>query len=91
MLICIDFDETYTADPKMWDSIIQIMKFSGHKVICATMRYPSEGAEVQQYLGGKVDMIYYTSRKAKMVYLSEINVCPDIWIDDKPVWLFQDG
>lgn len=91
MLICIDYDDTYTRDVYMWNSIIQVMKRNGHRVICATMRFEQEGDEVKKSIGQLVDEIHFTGRQAKMVYLSNINISPDIWIDDKPAWLFVDG
>lgn len=90
MLICIDYDDTYTADVYMWNSIIQVMQRNGHEVICCTMRYPLEGEEVNKSIG-QYCRIYFSSRKAKKTYLTEIGVKPDIWIDDRPEWLFQDG
>ncbi len=90
MLICIDFDETYTADVDMWNKIICTMKDRGHEVICCTMRYPQEGDDVEETIG-KHCKIYYSSREAKMEYLSKMNICPHIWIDDKPAWIFTDG
>ena len=90
MLICIDYDETYTADVPMWNSIIQVMQRNGHEVICCTMRYPAEGNEVAKSIGQHC-VCYFSCRRAKMEYLAEMNICPDIWIDDKPAWLFTDG
>ena len=90
MLICIDYDDTYTADVYMWRQIIQMMNRNGHTVICATMRYPEEGEEVKRELGELVDTIHFTCRRAKKTYLTELGIYPNIWIDDKPEWLFQD-
>ena len=90
MLICIDYDETYTADVYMWNMIIGVMKRNGHEVICCTMRFPEEGLEVTRSIGQHCK-VYFSSREAKMEYLSKINICPDILIDDKPIWLFKDG
>ena len=90
MLICIDFDDTYTAHPEKWDMIIGVMKRHGHEVICCTMRYPTEGECVEESIGRHCK-IYYSSRQAKMEYLNSINICPHIWIDDMPMWIFHGG
>lgn len=48
LLIALDYDKTYTADPVLWETFIAAAKHRGHSVIIATMRYPEEGAEVQR-------------------------------------------
>lgn len=91
MNISLDYDNTYTRDPVMWDTIIGIMKRCGHSVFVVTMRYPSEGAEVEKYLGHQVDRIIYTSRKGKMDYLQAQMTSIDIWIDDMPWFILNDA
>ena len=92
MLICLDFDGTYTLDPGFWDAFIALSSRSGHEVICATMRYEAtEGALVRQELDGKVSAIYFTERKAKKTFLESLGIVPDIWIDDSPSWLIFDA
>jgi hydroxymethylpyrimidine pyrophosphatase-like HAD family hydrolase len=80
MLIALDYDKTYTADPALWDDFIQSAKDRGHTVKIVTMRRPDEVIEY-----APVDVIY-TSRKAKAVVVNA-----DIWIDDSPAWIFQDS
>lgn len=80
MLIALDYDGTYTADPVLWDAFIKKAKERGHEVKIATMRFPSEpvpdvGCEV-----------VYTERKAKYGCMPA-----DIWIDDRPHFLFHNG
>jgi hypothetical protein len=91
MLICLDYDGTYTADPIFWDQFIDNAKASGHRVICTTMRYEDEGDEVKEYLESRVEAIYFTSRSAKKPWLLQRGIKPDIWIDDMPEWLVQDA
>lgn len=91
MNISLDYDNTYTRDPVMWDAIIDMMKRYGHKVYVVTMRTPDEGAEVRQYLADKAEMIIFTSRKAKQDYVSNMQVSIDIWIDDMPWFIINDA
>lgn len=92
MLIALDFDGTYTEDPKFWDEVIRAAKIHGHKIIVATMRHEKlEGDELKKIFAGRVDQIIFTSRAAKLPFLHEMDIHPDIWIDDNPVWLFQNG
>lgn len=93
MLIALDFDGTYTADPGLWDAFIENARARGHEVYCATMRNATiESKEVEDALGGKVDKIIYTNRKAKKVaFRIQCGRNPDIWIDDNPDWLYEDA
>lgn len=91
MLIALDYDKTYTADPVLWGTFIAAAKQRGHSVIIATMRYPEEGAEIEQALGSTIDSIVYTSRKAKYDELQRQGLSPSIWVDDSPHFLFHDG
>lgn len=80
MLIALDYDKTYTADPGLWDQFIKLAVDRGHEVRIATMRFPEESIE------GLSIPITYTSRKAKFGCMPA-----DIWIDDTPQYLFQDA
>jgi hypothetical protein len=79
MRIAIDYDGTYTADPKLWNVFIAHAEQAGHEVTCVTMRYPHETIEMPC-------KVVYTSRRAKAKAFDA-----DIWIDDKPHWLLQDS
>lgn len=92
MLIALDYDGTYTADPELWDAFIANAVERGHRVIIATMRYPNESAEVISNLANKVDGFVFTSRKAKKQEVRlQLKEDPDIWIDDNPDWLYEDA
>lgn len=88
----MDYDGTYTADPEMWELFVANARCRGHSVIVATMRHSDlEGDEVRKALGGLVDLIVFTERKAKKQFLRNMQIIPDIWIDDNPDWLYEDS
>lgn len=92
MLICLDYDGTYTQDPVLWDVFIASAKTAGHRVICATMRYEdTEGGEVKVALEHLVEKIYFTNRLAKVAWLNHRGIKPDVWIDDSPHWLLNNA
>ncbi len=92
MLIALDYDGTYTADPDMWDRFIADARSRGHSIVVATMRCSNkEGDEVRTTLGERVDLIVFTERKAKKQFLRNMQIIPDIWIDDNPDWLYEDA
>jgi len=87
MNIGLDFDDTYTRDPGMWDIIIPQMQARGHTVYCVTGRTPEEGRNVLVTLGKVVgeDHCYFTSRQSKKNYMYANGIRIDVWIDDNPV------
>ena len=87
MIIALDYDDTYTRDPNFWDSVIQLAQNKGHKVVCITMRYPYE---IDKEKFPDVEIIC-TNRQAKWFYIQEHNIRIDIWIDDSPYFLLNNG
>ena len=85
MNIAIDYDGTYTKDPEMWLSIIDMMKLRGHYVMCVTFRYDNECINIDKRLYDKVNAFIATGRRAKFNYLEEQKIDIDIWIDDDPL------
>lgn len=85
MLIALDYDETYTADPALWEGFISMALARGHEVVCVTMRHEHEPTDAMRI------PVIYTSRKAKVPFMTERGDFVDIWIDDRPHWLLNDG
>ena len=84
MIIALDYDRTYTRDPRLWDMFIRLCQDRGHQVVCATMRDNSEPIEP-----GLAIETFYTARTAKGRHLIMAGIEPDIWIDDDPLSIFQ--
>lgn len=82
MNLSLDFDDTYTRDPKMWQSVIKTMQESGHKVYLVTWRTPEECKELPEELTNIVDGVYPTSRKAKESYMLSQGINIHVWLDD---------
>lgn len=80
MRIALDYDNTYTLDPPLWDSFIVAAQQRGHSVQIVSMRYPHERIDAAPV------PVVYTSRKAKSGVASA-----DVWIDDSPQWIYQDA
>ena len=87
MLIALDYDKTYTADPALWDDFIQLAQDRGHTVKIVTMRYPPGFNDYpSETIENAPCKVVYTSRKAKSAVINA-----DIWIDDSPQWVYQDS
>lgn len=86
MLIALDYDRTYTADPALWNQFIQLAQLRGHRLVCITMRHPTEALPADFPLE-----TFYTGRHGKLEWAASHNLAVDIWIDDSPGWILQDS
>ena len=80
MIIALDYDGTYTADPELWDMFIFTAHQRGHQVHLVTMRHESEPVR----MGEQPARIHYTDRKAKLPYMMAQGIEVQIWVDDRP-------
>jgi hypothetical protein len=90
MLIALDYDGTYTADPSFWDRFIAAARAGGHRVFIVTMRFPFEGADLDR-LRSKVDRVVFTCREAKGRHLFRLGHDVDVWIDNHPHHIVQNA
>lgn len=93
MLIGLDFDLTYTADPIMWNSFIRMAQARGHTVAIVTMRCKDDTHPYLDGLSGDGIPIYYVSLgpiqpRTKVAAMAEVGLVVDIWVDDKPQYIY---
>lgn len=89
MKIALDYDQTYTAAPLLWDTFVADAKEQGHEIKFVTARF----ANAEDYGNPKwrtnddieadaeyleIDIIYCNHKPKQEVYNA------DIWIDDRP-------
>ena len=89
-IVIIDYDDTYTLEPELFDRFIYQLKSRGYKIVCATMRYdiPDEADEVKQLCPAVFDSVIFTGRQAKIDFINRMNLKPCLYIDDSPQSLF---
>ncbi len=88
LVIAIDYDDTYTRCPGVWDECISIFQDAGHKVICVTCRRRT----LENIAFCKIPGLftYHTELQAKEKFLLErYNLRVDIWIDDQPKYILH--
>ena len=91
LLIALDYDGTYTANPELWQAFIKYAQKQGHEVIVATMRNDDELDDMCEVLCGLVNRIIPTNRNAKRTFLKSFGIEPHIWIDDQPHFIVVDA
>jgi hypothetical protein len=80
MNIALDYDETYTLDPQLWQNFIHFAVGRQHKVYIVTFRHSDNLITENIECSG----IYYTDHKQKSEYMKHKNIHIDVWIDDTP-------
>lgn len=79
MIIAIDYDKTYSADPEMWLYLRDCMNLRGHQTIIVTRRHPAD--PIPDDIKGPV---IYCDNRLKRDVCEELMYQVDIWIDDEP-------
>jgi acid phosphatase class B len=85
--IALDFDDTYTLHPELWNDVIEMFQKSGFNVYCVTARPDNHMEQVYRSLSGVIqeDMILNTSLRAKKEYVRKHHgIHIHVWIDDTP-------
>jgi hypothetical protein len=83
MNIAIDYDDTYTACPIMFDEIINTLSCFGHSIYIVTYRDSTQFDDIDMEIKHIRDYIF-TSGTAKQKYCEDNGLKIDIWIDDSP-------
>lgn len=87
MVISIDYDDTWTLDPKGWQQIVTILRKRGHTVILITNRpnLPRYTYEVKREVARYVDDIIFAGiTTPKRAAAASRGYGIDVWIDDYP-------
>lgn len=91
-VIAVDFDNTYTADPMLWDAFIKNALSRGHTVYCVSARSEKEMTKPRKTIGlliGEKNCIG-TCFKPKKEFMRSLNIYVNIWIDDSPEMIVDD-
>jgi hypothetical protein len=85
MLIGLDYDDTYTKDPEMWDELVDLMRDQGCTVYVVTRRFFDDPVEFSEDspMDVRCDVVYCDQRPKRQV-CEGLGLDVDIWIDDLP-------
>lgn len=93
MRIALDYDNTYSADPDLWNRFAMDASYRGHEVVIVTAR--DERFDVTagiQELVNRGWTIYWCRGVAKKWYMHHFgDVDVDVWIDDKPESIMENS
>lgn len=83
MIIAIDFDKTWTADPELWRMFVTSARKRGHNCIIATGRKACSEDMKKYNLHYNIEVIYCGGEYKEKVCRRE-GWKVDVWIDDMP-------
>jgi hypothetical protein len=86
VIVSIDFDDTFTADPVAWTAIIKLLQDASHTVVCVTGRdnTPISVNQITHALPEGIPIVFAGSDPKNDAAIREgFNV--DVWIDDRPL------
>lgn len=92
MIISIDFDDTYTKDPKLWDRFASDAIFRGHKVYCVSARSIQDMDEPKRTIGlivGPENCIGTNLQPKREFMWKLMKIKVDVWIDDMPEMIVE--
>lgn len=72
MLIAVDYDQTYTKDPGLWEHFIIDAIARAHECVLVTVRHKREKLDIPH-------TIYYTCHENKVEFMRELDLYVDIW------------
>lgn len=85
-VISLDYDDTYTKDPDLWQAFITLCKSRDIEVVCVTFRYESETFDMDPRLTERI-RVFPTGRRSKKEFMQEQGIEVSIWIDDMPEFI----
>ena len=86
MIISIDYDDTWSADPGLWSRFARQAARRGHTVILVTNRIgtPMDARELGRYAGRFVEQVIFAGLGPKRAAAVGAGYDVDVWIDDLP-------
>lgn len=88
MIVAVDYDNTYTAAPELFEKIIQLFQEAGHTVICVTGRGLDMSQPVMDSIGKLIPCIF-AGGDWKIDAAAKHGYKVDIWIDDNPSYIMK--
>ena len=95
MFIILDYDETYAANPALWDAFIQLAKSHSAEIVCCSMRVRCDSYNediITAMAKHDIPIVYAALHKDKWAAMQDAGYQPEnaIWIDDRPMFIYLD-
>lgn len=92
MTIAIDYDDTFTKAPELWNKFVEAATALGIDVIIVTMRNTEQIGDLHQVAHSVPrDKVFFTALQGKRKFMKDNHGRHiDIWIDDSPEFVCVD-
>jgi len=91
MTISVDFDRTFSADPRLWGEFARKAVADGNRVVMISRRPEADREEVISSLGDYAeafsDVLLVGSDTLKDDAAQEAGIAVDVWVDDSPQFI----
>lgn len=87
MILGLDFDGTYAADPDFFDDVVTLARTHGHEVVMVTQRGSAHAYEIESLTDKQFPIVYAAGQK-KAEAAREAGYPVDVWIDDEPIGVY---
>lgn len=84
MIIAVDYDGTYAADPNTFNKIIKLFQEAGHTVICVTGRSGGAMGDIVRATIGQLVPCVFAGGDWKSDAAKKAGYNVSVWIDDMP-------
>ena len=84
MIIALDYDGTYTADPVLWRVVCMAAVERGHAVVCVTGRSVAIDFDHDPPLPNGVAVVLAGTYPCKRMAAEAAGYHVSVWIDDMP-------
>lgn len=94
LVFALDYHNTYSADPKFWDTFIYMAWMRKATVYCVSHATDDDEKQAIRDSIGKVigmDCVIETNGAAKLPYCEKHGIDIDIWIDNNPEHIINDA
>jgi hypothetical protein len=84
VILSIDYDKTWSADPSLWQQFARSASSRGHTVLLITNRTSAMSDEVYRNAGPYVRQVIFAGPMPKRKAAERHGYAVDVWIDDHP-------
>lgn len=84
MNIALDYDGTFTLDPKRWQQFIDLFVMAEHKVWIITSRSIDIPLEI---VPKNIEYVVFCNFRAKKTVADERGISIDVWVDNDPYYI----
>jgi len=89
LVIGVDFDGTFNADPETFQKIVKAFQAAGHEVLLISQRTEESRAEIDEVVGDLMPICLVGGYSKIYGAMALYDKCVDVWVEDNPAALTE--